>query len=142
MEDVTNVVELKPVRLKVTAINLVNSETLSLNWSSNSRHDNLDVEFHITFYKKTGDKAKGEKLFSTVIDRAELNGKGFGKTENAMVHLKLEGQEEEISGKNKDLGMGLPPYISGKWAKRQVFSDVGRHDVGRAYGKPKGRAAG
>ena len=63
VEDVTNVVELKPVRLKVTAINLVNSETLSLNWSSNSRHDNLDVEFHITFYKKTGDKAKGEKLF-------------------------------------------------------------------------------
>ncbi len=104
VEDVTNVVELKPVRLKVTAINLVNSETLSLNWSSNSRHDNLDVEFHITFYKKTGEKAKGEKLFTTVIDRAELNGKGFGKTENTMVHLRLNGQEEENTGKSKDLG--------------------------------------
>ncbi len=118
VEDVTNVVELKPVRLKVTAINLVNSETLSLNWSSNSRHDNLDVEFHITFYKKTGDKAKGEKLFSTVIDRAELNGKGFGKTENAMVYLKLEGQEEEISGKNKDLG---------EWAFPLTYQENGRN---------------
>ncbi len=42
-EDVTNVVDLKPVRLKVTTINLVNSETFSLKWSSNSRHDKLDV---------------------------------------------------------------------------------------------------
>ena len=58
VEDVVNVVELKPVRLKVTAVNLVNSETLSLNWSSNSRHDNRDVEFYITFYKKAGGKDK------------------------------------------------------------------------------------
>ena len=37
VEDVANVVELKQVRLKVTTINLINSETLSLNWTSNSR---------------------------------------------------------------------------------------------------------
>ncbi|WP_288174946.1 prepilin-type N-terminal cleavage/methylation domain-containing protein [Sporofaciens musculi] len=118
VEDVTNVVELKPVRLKVTAINLVNSETLSLNWSSNSRHDNLDVEFHITFYKKEGDKAKGERLFSTVIDRSELRGKGLGKDGNTMVHLKLEGQEDAGTGKNKDLG---------EWAFPLTYQETGQN---------------
>lgn len=118
VEDVTNVVELKPTRLKVTSINLVNSETLSLNWSSNSRHADLDVEFHITFYRQSGDKAKGERLFSTVIDRAELNGKGFGKAENTMVHLKLEGPEEEGTGKNKDLG---------EWAFPLTYQENGRN---------------
>lgn len=54
VEDVTNVVDIKPVPLKVTSINLVNSETLSLNWSGNSRHDNLDVAYTITFYEKPG----------------------------------------------------------------------------------------
>ena len=117
VEDATNVVELKPVRLKVTSINLVNSETLSLNWSSNSRHADRDVEFHLTFYRKTGEKDKGEQLFSTVIDRAELNGKGFGKEENTMVHLKLEGQKEESTGKNKDLG---------EWAFPLTYQENGR----------------
>ena len=118
VEDVTNVVELKPVRLKVTSINLVNSETLSLNWSSNSRHDNRDVEFHITFYKKVGDKAKGEKLFSTVIDRSELSKKGFGKAGNTMVHLKLLGQEDAATGKNKDLG---------EWAFPLTYQETGQN---------------
>lgn len=111
VEDLTNVVELKPVRLKVTSINLVNSETLSLNWSSNSRHDNWDVEFHLTFYKKAEDKSKGELLFSTVIDRAELNGNGF-------VHLKLNGKEDEATGKHKDLG---------EWAFPLTYQESGRN---------------
>ncbi len=72
VEDVTNVVELKQVRLKVTTINLINSETLSLNWTSNSRNDNLDVKYLITFYQKdeTGDK----KLFTTEVELSELRG--------------------------------------------------------------------
>lgn len=78
-EDVTNVVELKPVRLKVTTINLVNSETLTLNWSSNSRHDNLDVEFGITFYEKNSK----EKLFSTTLNRDELNKSGHSPGSSA-----------------------------------------------------------
>ena len=118
VEDVTNVVELKPVRLKVTTVNLVNSETLSLNWSSNSRHDNLDVEFHITFYRRTEDKAKGEKLFSTVIDRAKLNGKGFGKEGNTMVHLELSGKEDAATGKEKDLG---------EWAFPLTYQETGQN---------------
>ncbi len=122
VEDVVNVVELKPVRLKVTAVNLVNSETLSLNWSSNSRHDNRDVEFYITFYKKAGGKDKGERLFSTVIDRAELEGKGFGKAGNTMVRLKLEGEEDEASGKREDLGEWAFPLIYQESGQNGKFS--------------------
>lgn len=89
-EDVTNVVELKPVRLKVTTINLVNSETLSLNWSSNSKHDNMDVEFGITFYEK---KNK-EKLFSTVVNRDKLIKSGHGPGSDATsVPLSLKDKE-------------------------------------------------
>lgn len=59
VEDVTNVVDIKPVPLKITSINLVNSETLSLNWSGNSRHDNLDVAYTITFYQEPGGGTSG-----------------------------------------------------------------------------------
>lgn len=72
VEDVSNVVKLKQVRLKVTTINLVNSETLSLNWTSNSRNDNLDVKYLITFYQK--DEAGDQKLFSTEMELSELRG--------------------------------------------------------------------
>lgn len=91
-EDVTNVVDLKPVRLKVTAINLVNSETLSLNWSSNSRHENLDVDFEISFHK-SGD---GKKLFSTVIDLYELKAQGL--SENQMTPLVLKDADGKAIG--------------------------------------------
>lgn len=85
-EDVANVVELKPVQLKVTSINLVNSETLSLNWSSNSRHDNRDVNFHITFYQKENDAA----LFSAQVNRSDLVSKGWsGSTDQQMASLAL-----------------------------------------------------
>ncbi len=67
-EDVANVVELKPVRLKVSTINLVNSETLSLNWTSNSRHEDLDVKFLISFYNNRDHS----ELFSMEIDRKSL----------------------------------------------------------------------
>lgn len=75
VEDVANVVELEPVRLKVTSVNLVNSETLSLNWSSNSRHENMDVEFQIKFFDASDDT----ELFSTVVNLAELS-MGAGQT--------------------------------------------------------------
>lgn len=73
VEDVTNVVDIRPVPLKVTSINLVNSETLSLNWSGNSRHDNLDVEYTITFYEESGGvSAEDRELFSLQVDRYKL----------------------------------------------------------------------
>lgn len=52
VEDTANVSDLKPVRLKITSLNLLNGETLTLNWASNSKHQDLDVEYTINFYKK------------------------------------------------------------------------------------------
>ncbi len=92
VEDVSNVVELKPIRLKVTSINLVNSETLSLNWSSNSRHNNLDVDFTLTFY----DSEDGSELFSTQVNRSALTEQGWSGSQ--MVTLTLK----DAQGKTQD----------------------------------------
>lgn len=73
VEDITNVVDLTPVRLKISSISLVNSETLYLNWSSNSRHDNMDLEFYVTFYEKSS----GSELFRLTVDRAKAIGNGW-----------------------------------------------------------------
>lgn len=86
VEDVANVVELKKVRLKVTTINLINSETLSLNWTSNSRNDNLDVNYQITFYQK--DSVEDKMLFTTEVELGELRGQGQMKTGTAKLELK------------------------------------------------------
>lgn len=72
-EDLTNVVDLDPVRLKVSSISLVNSETLYLNWSSNSRHDNMDLEFYVTFCEK----GSGKELFRLTVDRAKAMENGW-----------------------------------------------------------------
>jgi len=73
VDDITNVVDLDPVRLKVSSISLVNSETLYLNWSSNSRHDNMDLEFYVTFCEKNS----GKELFRLTVDRAKAIGNGW-----------------------------------------------------------------
>ena len=52
VEDTANMADLKPVRLKITSLNLLNDEALTLNWASNSKHQDLDVEYTINFYKK------------------------------------------------------------------------------------------
>lgn len=88
VEDVTNVVDIKPVPLKVTSINLVNSETLSLNWSGNSRHENLDVAYTLTFYEKSGGvDSSDKKLFSLTVDLFEL--RKFGWQSGEVASLKL-----------------------------------------------------
>lgn len=91
-EDMANVVDLKPARMKVTTISLVNGETLSLNWSGNSRHDNLDVEYEITFYGSTSQ----EKLFSTSVNWYDL--KAAGANENQVAGLKLTDSEGNTIG--------------------------------------------
>ena len=105
VEDYVNVVELKPVRLKVTTINLVNSETLSLNWTSNSRHDNLDVKFLITFYNNEDGKA----LFSTEIDGEKINRSGSGteqKTASQMIDLELTVPDGTAPGTETEKSIG------------------------------------
>ena len=59
MEDTVNVVALKPTRLKMNTISLLNGEVLSLNWLSNVGN-RLDVEYDIQFYQKM------EKIRKTV----------------------------------------------------------------------------
>ncbi len=98
VEDVTNVVELKPVRLKVTTINLVNSETLSLNWASNSRYDNLDVKFLISFYQK--DSNGDRELFSTEVDWKNLVKTGEKGSQTVSLALKTP----QADGGSKDIG--------------------------------------
>ena len=49
VEDTVNVVALKPTRLKMNTISLLNGEVLSLNWLSNVGN-RLDVEYDIQFY--------------------------------------------------------------------------------------------
>lgn len=93
VEDVANVVELSPVRLKVTSIHLVNSETLSLDWSGNSRHNDLDVNYQITFYRAADDQA----LFSTVVNLSRLQSEGALAEQTAMLTLQ-DAAGNEIGG--------------------------------------------
>ncbi len=80
VEDLAHVVELKPVRLKVTNVNLVNSETLCLNWSGNSRHDSLDVIYDITFYQTAeGGTNADTALFTLSVNRLALRSAGSGE---------------------------------------------------------------
>lgn len=118
VEDVTNVVDMKPVRLKVGSINLVNSETLSLNWSSTSRHDNLDVEFTVTFYKdKEGLMGEGQKLFSLTVNRAELQStQGWSGSSGQMALLELKDESGGNGGAGSDAGGGTPAKPAQKWA--------------------------
>ena len=51
-QDVSNVVDLELTKLKITSISLVNSETLTLNWATNSKHDDHDVKFTIKLYNQ------------------------------------------------------------------------------------------
>ena len=66
-EDTVNVVSLKPKKLRITTINLLNSEQLSLNWSSNVG-GSRDVSYEIKFYKKDGD----EQLFSLTMSPYDM----------------------------------------------------------------------
>ena len=70
VDDVTNVVNLDMTKLKITSINLVNSETLSLNWSSNSKSSDKDVRYQICFYNNENKQL----LLSMEFKPIELNG--------------------------------------------------------------------
>lgn len=96
VEDVANVVDLKPVRLKITTISLLNRETLSLNWTSNSRHNNMDVKYVISFYIDGSD----ELLFTTEVELSKLGLKadspdGSG-TASGMVGLHLTRGNDDL----------------------------------------------
>ena len=64
-QDVSNVVDLELTKLKITSISLVNSETLSLNWSTNSKLNDRDVKFTIKLYEKE----RRKELLSLALTR-------------------------------------------------------------------------
>lgn len=64
-QDTANVVDLELTKLKITSISLVNSETLTLNWSTNSKHNDEDVRFTIKLY----DKASQQELLTLDLAR-------------------------------------------------------------------------
>ncbi len=64
-DDMTNVVDLELTKLKITSISLVNSETLSLSWSSNSKNHDHDVVYQLKFFR-AGDNTP---LLSTKLER-------------------------------------------------------------------------
>ena len=71
-EDTVNTVDLKTKRLRITTINLANSEKLSLDWSSNAGTD-LGVEYKIAFYKKDNK----EKLFELRVSPFDMRTQGW-----------------------------------------------------------------
>lgn len=72
VEDTVNVAALDPVRLRITTISLLNSEKLTLNWSSNAKIKNA-VSYELTFYK-ADDKTK---LFSLMMSPYDMGTKGW-----------------------------------------------------------------
>ncbi len=108
-EDTTNVVKLKPTRLRITTISLQNSEKLSLNWSSNVGQAQ-DVSYEIKFYNK-GDKDKKNVLFSMVVSPYELRKNGWSSTS--------EGTENLASIKLKD----KDGKEKGNWIFPLTYSD-------------------
>ena len=59
-----DVVSLKQIKLKVRSQQLVNGETLTMNWSGNSRGQDMDVTYEVVFYSADD----GRKLFSVQVD--------------------------------------------------------------------------
>ena len=107
-QDVTNVVKLKPTKLRITTINLQNSEKLSLNWSSNVGQAQ-DVSYEVSFYDKT--KTSDNLLFTMTISPYDLRTAGWSSstesTDNmASVELK------DKSGNSK-----------GNWSFPLTYSD-------------------
>lgn len=71
-EDTVNIVNLDPVRLRITTISLQNSEKLSLNWSSNAG-SNADVDYEVSFYDDKDDSL----LFSLVVSPYDMMSDGW-----------------------------------------------------------------
>lgn len=100
VEDTVNVVALKPTRLKVNTISLLNGEVLSLNWSSNVGN-RLDVEYDIEFYQKNGKNEDDSLLFSMQVAPAQLRSKGWDTDSSStrnMVPVELKDADGKSAG--------------------------------------------
>lgn len=105
-DDTTNVVSLKPKKLRITTISLHNSEKLSLNWSSNAGYSQV-ADYEITFYKKD----KQTKLFSLVVSPYKMAEKGWKGTTNGTANM-ASLEVKDANGKSK-----------GNWTFPVTYSD-------------------
>lgn len=102
-KDLTSHIDLEPKRLKVTSVNLVNGETLALNWSGNSAHQSLDTEYDINFYLESDNT----KLFRVKVDLGKLIGRAYDThTGMAKLTVETEGNGSE-SGKSETFSFPL-----------------------------------
>ncbi len=96
VEDTVNVVDLKPKRLKITSINLMNSETLTLNWSGNAGSSSLDADYELKFYQKGQNGDADCLLFGVTVSPYTMRQNGW--TSDGMVSLpvtKADGSSSE-----------------------------------------------
>lgn len=105
-EDTTNVVSLKPKKLRITTISLHNSEKLSLNWSSNAGYSQA-ADYEVTFYKKD----KQTKLFSLVVSPYKMATGGWKGTTNSTANM-ASLEVKDATGKTK-----------GNWTFPVTYSD-------------------
>lgn len=70
-EDTVNVVTLSQTRLKVKNPQLINNETLTLNWSGNSQYNDLDTIYDAEFY---GTTSGDTPLFKLEIEWSKVAG--------------------------------------------------------------------
>lgn len=106
-QDTINVVKLKPTSLRITSINLQNSEKLSLNWSSNVGLD-AGVSYEVKFYD---DKNKN-LLFTTVISASDLMKSGWSPSEENSTENMASVELKDKDGKTK-----------GNWSFPLTYSD-------------------
>lgn len=106
-QDTINVVKLKPTSLRITSINLQNSEKLSLNWSSNVGLD-AGVSYEVKFYD---DKNKN-LLFTTVISASDLMKNGWSPSEENSTENMASVELKDKDGKTQ-----------GNWSFPLTYSD-------------------
>lgn len=83
-EDTVNVVTLSQTRLKVKNPQLINNETLTLNWSSNSQHNDLDTIYDVVLYKtNNGNTENGKPLYKLEVEWSKV----AGTDQNAPVNV-------------------------------------------------------
>ena len=95
-KDTANVVDLDPVRLRVTTISLLNSEKLTLNWSSNVGTAE-DVSYELTFYQ-AGDKTKLFRLMMSPHDMKTSGWDGQSGSTSEMASFTLYDAKDQEKG--------------------------------------------
>lgn len=125
VQDAVNAVSLDATKLKITSINLVNGETLSLNWSSNVKDQDLDKVYYEVKLYSSEDKAQllsinipgrdlktgSQSVAVTTEDNATKNytfpmeydrtGKRATLVLDGMMNAKLYDQLDKLSADNK-----------------------------------------